>query len=158
MLPPHYLKIFGCCTCPSIKGQESVDTVDTVETGDEGDHYGKDRAEAWNTLWKVTVARGVKEYFQIECHTRGYRSIFKLNGQVLNWCHSLIFWCHFINFWGFTPGHRLIMVFFSLNNVNNVPNWTLNGAESAKTFGYRFNLLCIYQCFSLGRLLPGFKP
>ena len=45
--------------------------------GDEGDHYEKNRAEAWNTLLKVTVARGVREYFQIDCCMRVSTSIFK---------------------------------------------------------------------------------
>ena len=31
--------------------------------GDEGDHYGKDRAEGWTTLWKVTIARGCPGVF-----------------------------------------------------------------------------------------------
>ena len=54
-----------------------------------GDHYGKDRAEGWNILWKVTVAHGcpgvfsnwllhagVQKYFLIDCRTRVFRSIF----------------------------------------------------------------------------------
>ena len=49
--------------------------VYTVDLGDEGDHYAKDLAEAWNTLWKWLLHAGSRNIFKLTV-TRGCAGVF----------------------------------------------------------------------------------